>query len=209
MDVQDDEPSTSSQHVFIQDEPTVLPSQPVAVQDDEPSTSSQLISVKKKFLPIQTGSIPPQVYINDRSKSYSHMASRMMVEDCVAREIYVAGAKGIDRFTIAEKMGINARTKTGSRKISAPIQTLSRGLPNEAGVYQKLTGKVRIHYFFHKMFEPNAYADLIKSISDLIGRECPIKIGQVMDFPGQKLTRMRITDLTLKRMLLILTELLN
>uniref|UniRef100_A0AC34FMQ8 Ubiquitin-like domain-containing protein n=1 Tax=Panagrolaimus sp. ES5 TaxID=591445 RepID=A0AC34FMQ8_9BILA len=32
------------------------------------------------------------------------------------------------------------------RKISSSIQTLSRGLPNEAGVYQKLKGKVRIHY---------------------------------------------------------------
>uniref|UniRef100_A0A914Z8R7 GTF3C1 extended winged-helix domain-containing protein n=1 Tax=Panagrolaimus superbus TaxID=310955 RepID=A0A914Z8R7_9BILA len=175
--------------------------------EDEPSTSSQpSVPVKKKFLPIQTGFIPPQIYINDQSKSFSHMTSRMMPEDCVAREIYNAGPKGIDRIQIAEKLGIDARTKSGSRKISSSIQILSRGLPNEAGVYQKLNGKVRIHYFFHKIFQPNAYADLVKSISDLIGRECPIQIGQVMDFPGQKLTRMRITDLTLKRMLLILRE---
>lgn len=73
------------------------------------------------------------------------MTNRMTTEDRVAREIYTAGAKGIDRIQIAEKLGINARTKTGSRKISSSVQMLTRGLPNEAGVYQKLTGKVRIH----------------------------------------------------------------
>ena len=68
-----------------------------------------------------------------------------MAQDCVSRQMYNSGPKGVDRIKIAEKMGINACVKSGNRKVSTYIQNVCRGLPREAGMYQKMIGKFRVH----------------------------------------------------------------
>lgn len=133
------------------------------VDDNIPSTSSANVAPPtKKFFPIQSGErskrklsikqffnfyvrFAGDYYLRYRPNVFSHMANRMLPQDCVARQIYNAGPKGIDRIRIAEIMALNAEEKSGSRKVSDHIQMLSRGLPDETGVYQKMNGKFRVH----------------------------------------------------------------
>uniref|UniRef100_A0A7E4V5S1 Piwi domain-containing protein n=1 Tax=Panagrellus redivivus TaxID=6233 RepID=A0A7E4V5S1_PANRE len=168
----------------------------------EPSTSDDNYA-----RPIRTGEVAVPTYMKYRSGNYNHMNERMVLQDAVARNIWLSKSVGVDRVQVAAKIGLNASVKPGSRKISEPISMLTRGVPEEVGTFQKLNGRFRLHGFYHKSYRPGTFQGLMKEISDLIGYPCPFKVGQVIEFPEHKLTRMRITDVAMKRIIKIIRAL--
>lgn len=111
-------------------------------------------------------------------------------------------AEGLGRYDIGKIIGINTKTKSGNRKISASIQSLTKAFPDYIGQFQKMEGKMRmIKYFFkiyilffkisisryyNKSSEPESYIKMTQQFEQLSKKKCPYKIGDVIKFPNTK-----------------------
>ena len=72
------------------------------------------------------------------------MKNRYPWQDFLSRRIYESGKEGIDRVTLSTELSIDGNTKFGNRKVTNYLHMVSKGLPNETGIYQTLTGKCRV-----------------------------------------------------------------
>lgn len=64
--------------------------------------------------------------------------------DVVASIIYQSRSEGIGRVEIGKKLGLDATTKGGNRRVSQSIQAAVNAFPNHIGQYQKMEGKYRM-----------------------------------------------------------------
>ncbi|KAE9548477.1 hypothetical protein FO519_008307 [Halicephalobus sp. NKZ332] len=153
---------------------------------------------------VQSGFPIRSSYLKYQPGTFNHMSSRYPWQDFLSRRIYESGKEGIDRVTLSKELGIDGSTKFGNRKVTNYLHMVSKGLPNETGIYQTLTGKCRVKKYYHKSFKPQAFSGVISEISELLGEECPFKGGETVNFPpSKKLTNMKVTDVSLSRIKVI------
>jgi len=139
-------------------------------------------------------------YLKYQPETFNHMKTRYPWQDFLARRIYDSGKEGIDRVALSTELGIDGNTKFGNRKVTNYLHMVSKGLPNETGIYQTLTGKCRVKKYYHKSYKPQAFSGVISQISELLGTDCPFKGGEAISFPpSKKLTNMKVTDVSLSR----------
>ncbi|GMS95753.1 hypothetical protein PENTCL1PPCAC_17928, partial [Pristionchus entomophagus] len=156
---------------------------------NEPTTSGDLENISNShYLP----------YSFDWSPQYLFRLSSDIVGDAI-RE---SGGEGMGRNEIARRLRINATTKGGNRRVSANIQTIVKLYPDNIGQFQKMEGKVRsIRYFWKEATEPEKFTKLYTQMEALIGRSCPFKMGQIIKFPDCGLSTLRLSDVSLARLL--------
>uniref|UniRef100_A0A8R1U8L7 GTF3C1 extended winged-helix domain-containing protein n=1 Tax=Pristionchus pacificus TaxID=54126 RepID=A0A8R1U8L7_PRIPA len=144
-------------------------------------------------------------YSSDWSPQYLFRLST----DIVGQSIRESGGEGMGRNEMARRLRIDATTKGGNRRVSANIQTLVKLYPHNIGQFQKMEGKVRtIRYFWKEGTEPEKFTQLYEEMEALIGRPCPFKMGQIIKFPESGLNTLRLSDVSLTRLLTVvqLTE---
>ncbi|GMT24165.1 hypothetical protein PFISCL1PPCAC_15462, partial [Pristionchus fissidentatus] len=124
--------------------------------------------------------------------------------DIVGQAIRRSGGEGMGRNEMARNLRIDAATKGGNRRVSANIQTIVKLYPKNVGQFQKAEGKVRtIRYFWKEATEPEKFTKLYSEMEALIGRDCPFKMGQIIKFPESGLSTLRLTDVSLARLLAV------
>ncbi|CAK5083342.1 unnamed protein product [Meloidogyne enterolobii] len=128
--------------------------------------------------------------------------------DVVASWIVQAGMEGIDRYEISSRLGIDADTKPGNRLVSTSIHSTVRNREKYFGEFQKTEGRFRVKKYFFKCAQNEAGGELYVKYSqrfkELTGVDCPFRFGDLLKFPGYNLNTLRITDITLKRLIQIL-----
>uniref|UniRef100_A0A915P129 GTF3C1 extended winged-helix domain-containing protein n=1 Tax=Meloidogyne floridensis TaxID=298350 RepID=A0A915P129_9BILA len=128
--------------------------------------------------------------------------------DVVASWIVQAGMEGIDRYEISSRLGIDADTKPGNRLVSTSIHSTVRNREKYFGEFQKTEGRFRVKKYFFKCAQNEAGGELYVKYSQrfkkLTGVDCPFRFGDLLKFPGYNLNTLRITDITLKRLIQIL-----
>ncbi|KAL7080237.1 hypothetical protein ACQ4LE_000480 [Meloidogyne hapla] len=131
--------------------------------------------------------------------------------DVVASWIVQSGMEGIDRYEISSRLGINADTKAGNRIVSSSIHSTVRNREKYFGEFQKTEGRFRVKKYFFKSAQNEAggelYVQYSKRFKELAGVDCPFRFGDLLRFPGYNLNTLRITDITLKRLIQILEHL--
>uniref|UniRef100_A0A914HVW4 GTF3C1 extended winged-helix domain-containing protein n=1 Tax=Globodera rostochiensis TaxID=31243 RepID=A0A914HVW4_GLORO len=129
--------------------------------------------------------------------------------DVVASLIYYSGMEGVDRYEISKRLGINAKKKAGNRTISNSINAVMRICPDNFGTFQKMEGRHRFLKYYAKSEQHTpaggvALAEFYNHFKQLTGVDCPYKLGESIKFPQQNLSTLRISDVTLKRLVRIL-----
>uniref|UniRef100_A0AC35TKM2 ULP_PROTEASE domain-containing protein n=1 Tax=Rhabditophanes sp. KR3021 TaxID=114890 RepID=A0AC35TKM2_9BILA len=128
-------------------------------------------------------------------------------QDIILQKISQGGGDGVDRYQIGHSLGINAHIKSGNRKVAGYITDLTTSYPNDIGQFHKMIGKVRSIRYYIKEGEKCGFEDLYDDFKKITGRDCPFKCGDIHKFPSLKLNTLRISDVTLKRMNLVLSRL--
>ncbi|CAD5226846.1 unnamed protein product [Bursaphelenchus xylophilus] len=126
--------------------------------------------------------------------------------DIVADCIIQSRSEGIGRYEIGKRLGLNTRTKAGNRRVSQSIQFVVKNYPEQIGQYQKMEGKFRMLKYYYKSegSAPTALAQLFKKAESIAGKPFPFKTGEIIKFPETNLNTLRISDVTVQRMIIIL-----
>ncbi|GMR48058.1 hypothetical protein PMAYCL1PPCAC_18253, partial [Pristionchus mayeri] len=184
--------------------------------EDEESRRDNLFSKKRnKMTSAEKSDLinPPSDYIENVTNSHylpysadwSPQYLFRLSSDIVGQAIRESGGEGMGRNEMARRLRIDATTKGGNRRISAAIQTMVKLHPENIGQFQKMEGKVRmIRYFWKEATEPEKFTRLYTEMETLIGRACPFKMGQIIKFPDCGLSTLRLSDVSLTRLLTVL-----
>ncbi|EPB66870.1 hypothetical protein ANCCEY_14040 [Ancylostoma ceylanicum] len=115
------------------------------------------------------------------------------------------GTEGLGRAEIGRKMGMDTSTKAGNRRVSSYILAVCNEYPDHIGQFQKMEGKFRcIKYYWKAESQPEQFTKLFDDFERLAGKPCPFKLGQVIKFPNYNLSTLRMSDITLRRLIDIL-----
>ncbi|KAL3118996.1 hypothetical protein niasHT_003779 [Heterodera trifolii] len=141
--------------------------------------------------------------------SFSYLHLYRPQTDVVASLIYYSGMEGVDRYEISKHLGINAKTKAGNRTVSNSIHAVMKTYPDNFGIFQKMEGKHRFLKYYAKCEQHTpaggtALVEFYKRFKELTGAECPYKLGESIKFTQHNLSTLRISDVTLKRLVRIL-----
>ncbi|CAD5219846.1 unnamed protein product [Bursaphelenchus okinawaensis] len=147
-----------------------------------------------------------KIYYPYNGQNYTFMNRYRTQNDIITQAIVQSRSEGLDRIRIGEKVGINTKEKAGNRKVSHSIQLACKSYPDMIGQYQKMEGKFRmLRYFFKgESAAPTVMALLFKKAEEVIGKEFPFKVGESVKFPDTTLSTLRISDVTVKRMIMIM-----
>jgi hypothetical protein len=98
------------------------------------------------------------VYSPYDPEHFSPLALFRSHNDAVANLITQAGSEGVSRYDIGYRLGINAHSKTGNRKVSDSIRKVLTTFPDQISQYQKMEGRFRVlkyNFFFIYLSFPN------------------------------------------------------
>ncbi|KAI1702838.1 general transcription factor 3C polypeptide 1 [Ditylenchus destructor] len=145
------------------------------------------------------------VYFDYDASAFSPLFLYRPIGDSVASMIMQSSSEGLGRYEIGKRLGINTRTKSGNRKVSQYITNACKRFPEAIGQYQKMEGKFRMIKYYSKNTTPESHAKCMSQFEELVGVKCPFKMADVVKFPGTKLDTLRITDISMKRIINILS----
>ncbi|KAK0414710.1 hypothetical protein QR680_011579 [Steinernema hermaphroditum] len=146
-------------------------------------------------------------YTDFDPKTWSPLHLYRSPNDIVAAAIRTSGSEGLGRQEIGALMGLNTNVKAGNRRVSHHISQVVKESPKHIGQYQKMEGKYRCIKYFWKSEEPQNFAKLYDDFRAIIGEECPFKMGDVIKFPNTHLSTLRISDISLNRLVFLLRSL--
>ncbi|VDK81752.1 unnamed protein product, partial [Onchocerca ochengi] len=122
--------------------------------------------------------------------------------DLTLAAIRQSGSEGIGRYEIGKTYGMDTTTKAGNRRVSANIVNGIKSFPDHFGQYQKMEGKIRcIKYYWKVATHPESFIYLFKKWKAVVGDDCPFRIGEVLKFPNTNLSTLRISDVSLRRLI--------
>ncbi|KAL3998247.1 hypothetical protein ACH3XW_14275 [Acanthocheilonema viteae] len=122
--------------------------------------------------------------------------------DLTVAAIRQSGSEGIGRYEIGKTYGMDTTTKAGNRRVSANIVNGIKSFPDHFGQYQKMEGKVRcIKYYWKVAAHPESFIYLFKNWKAVVGDDCPFRIGEVLKFPNTNLSTLRMSDVSLRRLI--------
>ncbi|CAG9532989.1 unnamed protein product [Cercopithifilaria johnstoni] len=122
--------------------------------------------------------------------------------DLTLAAIRQSGSEGIGRYEIGKTYGMDTTTKAGNRRVSANIVNGIKSYPDHFGQYQKMEGKIRcIKYYWKVAAHPESFIYLFKNWKAVVGDECPFRIGEVLKFPNTNLSTLRMSDVSLRRLI--------
>uniref|UniRef100_A0A158Q6Q2 DEP domain-containing protein n=1 Tax=Elaeophora elaphi TaxID=1147741 RepID=A0A158Q6Q2_9BILA len=122
--------------------------------------------------------------------------------DLTLTAIRQSGSEGIGRYEIGKTYGMDTTTKAGNRRVSANIVNGIKSFPDHFGQYQKMEGKIRcIKYYWKVAAHPESFIYLFKSWKAVVGDDCPFRIGEVLRFPNTNLSTLRMSDVSLRRLI--------
>ncbi|VDK88842.1 unnamed protein product [Litomosoides sigmodontis] len=122
--------------------------------------------------------------------------------DLTLAAIRQSGSEGIGRYEIGKTYGMNTTTKAGNRRVSANIVNGIKSFPDHFGQYQKMEGKIRcIKYYWKVAAHPESFIYLFKNWKAVVGDDCPFRIGEVLKFPNTNLSTLRMSDVSLRRLI--------
>ncbi|VIO96526.1 Uncharacterized protein BM_BM6436 [Brugia malayi] len=122
--------------------------------------------------------------------------------DLTLAAIRQSGSEGIGRYEIGKTYGMDTRAKAGNRRVSANIVNGIKSFPDHFGQYQKMEGKIRcIKYYWKVAAHPESFIYLFKNWKEVVGDDCPFRIGEVLKFPNTNLSTLRMSDVSLRRLI--------
>ncbi|VDO38128.1 unnamed protein product [Onchocerca flexuosa] len=122
--------------------------------------------------------------------------------DLTLAAIRQSGSEGIGRYEIGKTYGMDTTTKAGNRRVSANIVNGIKSFPDHFGQYQKMEGKIRcIKYYWKVATHPESFIYLFKKWKAVVGDDCPFRIGEVLKFPNTNLSTLRMSDVSLRRLI--------
>uniref|UniRef100_A0A915D9A1 Uncharacterized protein n=1 Tax=Ditylenchus dipsaci TaxID=166011 RepID=A0A915D9A1_9BILA len=154
-----------------------------------------------------TGTVLNNYFDQDTSKFSPAILYRPQ-NDVISSLILQSSSEGIGKYELGKKIGINTRTKHGERRVAASIQSAIRTFSSHFGQFQKMEGKYRMIKYHSKCTTVGSHNEFNTKFEELTGVKCPFKMGAVIKFPNTNLNTLRISDITMKRMLNIL-QILN
>ncbi|CAI4224981.1 unnamed protein product [Auanema sp. JU1783] len=121
--------------------------------------------------------------------------------DITLGAIRESGGEGLGRIEIGHRLSMDSTTKAGNRRVSAFIVNVCNDRKDYVGQFQKMEGKIRcIKYFWKANSQPERFIKLFEDFQKITGVPCPFKMGQVIKFANSKLSTLRISDVTLRRL---------
>uniref|UniRef100_A0A914ZHJ6 GTF3C1 extended winged-helix domain-containing protein n=1 Tax=Parascaris univalens TaxID=6257 RepID=A0A914ZHJ6_PARUN len=171
------------------------------------STSSHEISRKQKStegdaVDNTSEIVKKTVYIPYKKEEWSPLYLYRTLGDLTAAVMRQSGAEGVGRVEVGRTYGIDTMVKAGNRRVSGCITNTLKAFPNYFGQYQKMEGKYRcIKYFWKVDAQPERFKALFTEWERVSGEPCPFTIGQVIKFPKTNLSTLRISDVSLRRLL--------
>ncbi|KAM3721200.1 General transcription factor 3C polypeptide [Dirofilaria immitis] len=122
--------------------------------------------------------------------------------DLTLAAIRQSGSEGIGRYEIGKTYGMDTTTKAGNRRVSTNIVNGTKSFPDHFGQYQKMEGKIRcIKYYWKVAAHPESFIYLFKNWKAVVGDDCPFRIGEVLKFPNTNLSTLRMSDVSLRRLI--------
>ncbi|EJD76388.1 hypothetical protein LOAG_16678 [Loa loa] len=122
--------------------------------------------------------------------------------DLTLAAIRQSGSEGIGRCQIGKTYGMDTTTKAGNRRVSTNIVNGIKSFPDHFGQYQKMEGKIRcIKYYWKVAAHPESFIYLFKNWKEVVGDDCPFRIGEVLKFPNTNLSTLRMSDVSLRRLI--------
>ncbi|EYC19170.1 hypothetical protein Y032_0025g1213 [Ancylostoma ceylanicum] len=149
-----------------------------------------------------TGGTP---YLSYNEEMWNPLFLYRLPGDVALDAIRDHGTEGLGRAEIGRKMGMDTSTKAGNRRVSSYILAVCNEYPDHIGQFQKMEGKFRcIKYYWKAESQPEQFTKLFDDFERLAGKPCPFKLGQVIKFPNYNLSTLRMSDITLRRLIDIL-----
>uniref|UniRef100_A0A158R5M0 CID domain-containing protein n=1 Tax=Syphacia muris TaxID=451379 RepID=A0A158R5M0_9BILA len=128
-------------------------------------------------------------FLNYSPEFWSPLYLYRTLGDLTVAAIRQSGNEGIGRIEIGQTYGVDTRTKSGNRKVSTHILNSLKAFPDYFGQFQKLEGKFRcIKYYWKVASRPENFKKLFARWEAIVKSPCPFKMGQVIKFPGTKLS---------------------
>uniref|UniRef100_A0A0N4U8G2 TFIIE_alpha domain-containing protein n=1 Tax=Dracunculus medinensis TaxID=318479 RepID=A0A0N4U8G2_DRAME len=157
--------------------------------DDEKASSSKTSVHRKLCVEYQANHWSPQFLYRTMS-------------DLTVAAIRLSGSEGSGRTEIGRFYGMNTRSKTGNRKVSRHIINALKLFPAYFGQYQKMEGRCRtLRYYYKFSSGPKSFNTLFAEWKNINGSDCPFTMGQVIKFPNANLSTLRISDVSLRRLM--------
>ncbi|KAI1697843.1 general transcription factor 3C polypeptide 1 [Ditylenchus destructor] len=180
--------------------------EPEATQsnNEEPEEEEEDVSVNETKTTVELND-PGNVYFDYDASAFSPLFLYRPIGDSVASMIMQSSSEGLGRYDIGKRLGLNTRTKSGNRKVSQYITNACKRYPDAIGQYQKMEGKFRMIKYYSKTTTPESHTKCMSQFEELVGVKCPFRMAEVVKFPGTKLDTLRITDISMKRIINILS----
>ncbi|VDM36755.1 unnamed protein product [Toxocara canis] len=162
----------------------------VVTDDDECEDEADVsISVWTMFVPYS-------------KEEWSPLYLYRTLADLTASSIRQSGSEGVGRVEVGRSYGIDTTVKSGNRRVSGWITNAIKAYPDYFGHFQKMEGRYRsIRYFWKVNAQPERFSTLFNEWQRVTDVSCPFTIGQVIKFPKANLNTLRISDVSLRRLI--------
>ncbi|PAV63890.1 hypothetical protein WR25_03270 isoform A [Diploscapter pachys] len=127
--------------------------------------------------------------------------------DVMASKIRTSGCEGLGRNQIGAQFNYSS-FKPGTSRSTRVIQNLLDERKEHFSQYQKTHGKLRsIKFYWTLAGAPEIYENLIKQFHAITGLKFPYKMTETIKFPGQNLNTLRISEVSIRRIVWIVEKL--
>ncbi|VDN05694.1 unnamed protein product [Thelazia callipaeda] len=153
-------------------------------------------------LDILPSSNSKSAYLQYNGNEWSPLYLYRTASDLTLAAIRQSGSEGIGRYDIGKTYGMDTSVKAGNRRVSANIINGIKSFPDCFGQFQKMEGKIRcIKYYWKVAAYPESFNHLFKTWKSVVGDDCPFRIGEVLKFPNTNLNTLRMSDVSLRRLI--------